>query len=647
MGKNAICIILSLVIMTSFACCGGNAKKIQQHITLNANGKTFTDSQTIKLYNDTSFDITVKYGYELHKVSYGIDDNFRVSPIMPKGHIWSDSINLAHLNLKTGVHKFKAIGTPKSIDDSSESQEFEFEIIEKPELTFTYDRKNTSTAQLVTVSTTQPVLGITLILPDGSKKQFEKKSPTSFSINAILLSGQKGFCSAVTTDEYGNSISKYLPVDIGEKRLWFSDSFFDTTKQKYINRLMSCNTELSDVVVHMDADDFTKIIAVQDEETVKIKEQYGIKEKYTKGAIDLQGITPDKRYISFTTTYSNTYGVDQNVKAKIGDINCNNVIIAKYSFTIYDMEKKTVVFKRSKHTVYGDQMFGSSYTKRVSKVYGTKIFPLYLEGDKFYLLEQFKTDENYDPEDTLHMRSTQESPFATAKVIEFSFKDYSTKYVQPKFDIMPWVTFNVQDAGIFGMTDSKFYKNNKYADLPTNANNCFSNVMNITDAFGNKQVDINALNDKFSVDDKVMFASSGFMSAFKLNDISYAIYDVKMARHPDEPGYSRQEKNEMNKDLPSHQFFLVPINNNEEVRELAIDESFKKYMFIRSNPILDGKVFFYLRKPEIQDASGNVTRKNAYFIALFDGKDVETREIKPDNRLIDWWYNDYCAMFFE
>lgn len=103
----------------------------------------------------------------------------------------------------------------------------------------------------------------------------------------------------------------------------------------------------------------------------------------------------------------------------------------------------------------------------------------------------------------------------------------------------------------------------------------------------------------------------------------------------------------MNKDLPSHQFFLVPVNNDEAIRELAIDKSFGRYMFIRSNPILNGKAFFYLRKSELQDASGNVTRKNGYFIALFDGKNVDIKEIKPDNRLIDWGYNDFCSLFFE
>lgn len=647
MGRNTKLVFVLVIVMASLACCMSKPTKNQQHITLTANGKTFTDSQAIKLYDDTIFGITIKFGYQLHKVSYGIDGTFRISQVIPKDHVWSDNINLAHLDIKTGVHKFKAIGTPRSIDNSAESQEFTFEVIVRPELTFIYDRKNTQTAQLVTVSTTQPVTGIALVLPDGTKKQFERKSPTSFSITTILPPGQKGFCSAVTTDEYGNSVSKYLPVDMGEKRLWFTNSFWDQTKQKDINRLMSCNTELSDVVVHMDTEEFDKIIAAQDEETVNLTKQYGIKERYTKGEINLQGITPDKRYISFTTTYINTYGIDQNVKAKIGDKNCNNVGIAKYSFTIFDMEAKTVVFKRSKHTVSGDQIFGSSYSKKVTKVFGAKIFPLYLDGDNFYLLEQNKTDEDYDPEDKLRKTRIQESLFATAKVIEFSFKDYSAKYIEPKFDIMPWVTFNIQDAGIFGMTGSKFYINNKYAELPTNAHSCFANVMSITDAFGNKQVDINALNNKLSVDEKELFASSAFMSAFKLNGKPYAIYDVTLTRHPDDPNYTKQEKYEMNKDLPSHQFFLVPVNNDEASRELAIDESFERYMFIRSNPILNGKAFFYLRKSELQDASGNVTRKNGYFIALFDGKNVDIKEIKPDNRLIDWGYNDFCSLFFE
>jgi hypothetical protein len=172
--------------------------------------------------------------------------------------------------------------------------------------------------------------------------------------------------------------------------------------------------------------------------------------------------------------------------------------------------------------------------------------------------------------------------------------------------------------------------------------------MNITDAFGNKQIDVNTLNTKILDDKLELFDYSCFRSAFKLNDKSYAIYDARPAIYPDaNPDLIKLENLDKYKNLPLRQFYLVPINNNEEVRELAIDESFERYMFIRSNPILDGKVFFYLRKPEIQDASGNVTRKNAYFIALFDGKNVETREIKPDNRLIDWWYNDFCAMFFE
>lgn len=435
-----------------------------------------------------------------------------------------------------------------------------------------------------------------------------------------------------------------------EKRLWFINNGWDVDNQKSYHQLISCNTNLKDVVVHMDTEDFMKLsYDKEDDEQIKL---YGGKGKFEPRTIDLQGITSDKRYIAFSTIYNGVQTDSRQLVYK-GDKNWHLNDILKFAFTIYNTEKKQIVFRKQKYITYYNNTIHQN-SSLISEP-GSLIFPLYIEGDKFYLLEQIKNNELYYidslVEDKKYYNESNlffESPFAEAKVIQFSFSDHSTKYINPNYRIDPWVTFNLQDTGVIGFSNPEIVPYNGHYHLQSYGGfdpNCV--IKNIVDINTNKKIDVVEVNSKL-IQDKYDIFDARLLSVLKVKDNPVALYSVclnKRRQTSEIPSAHGGESSTYRDVRDKYQLYSITFDN--KICQLNFDNTYQSFIFIRSNALINGKNFFYIYRPTIQDENNKVTNEEEFVIASFDGEKIEMKKLKPDKILMDFKYDGNRSFFYQ
>lgn len=459
------------VVVLSFAICSCQEEK-QEPTTKtgiqDVDGTIFNllTVEPNRIHINSEITAKIDFGYQADQVSYGICNNKIREIVMnkskqnPQGNVWSEniSINSSIPNIEPGQYSLLVVAKPHD-GTQAKSYSAKFEVFADPGIKVSYDRKQTNKEQDISITSTLPLVKADLINPDGTTKKMNRVNDFKYSLNVKLLPDCKKISKIFFEDELGYKSEFRLFVDDpAEKRIYClieDRDFFYIENGKHCTIYKSINLDMEDI-----ANAFTiKLPKIKDE----FIDSIGASNPEGEHPVPIvQSISPDKKYV-FATTNAWFY-CKKNAREENAPIKKIDVI---YSL-IYNTETHEYKVLGSRHKMDLLLAEPGKYVKEEGKLY----FPVFWEDDKLLLVEQVKDDKIFGSsmknKDIKWMGSLTQCPYASAKGVELSLKDFTLKDSDKVNPLRPWVTYANQDLGIIAYTspEDEIIGDTFNADLP-------------------------------------------------------------------------------------------------------------------------------------------------------------------------------------
>ncbi|MBP6929278.1 MAG: hypothetical protein KBC24_06830 [Caldisericia bacterium] len=399
-------------------------------------------------YGGVEVEVSADFPFEPGQVSFGLrlyGLDLKPSMKAPVGTKWSDSFKSPDqtrngLIVKPTVFDVIVVASPKNGSESI-SCVAPLTIVPKPKIEVKYNRMKIGQPQTIELQASEPISSVWMIDPNRNKIIFSTTDKKLFRLETVLHDAKDGFAMVHAEDEKGLSFDKTIYVDDpSQKRMYFIKGGArgpNDSETLHEEPIYSARLDGKDVAVSF----YVRIPILADPYLESLL-KYSKKKKLGAPDCSLKGISPDKHWLLINAGNGISFEKDYMEDGRKLDS-----VSASY-FLLYELETgKIKTIGESHYTKY----YKHAEPGDLIKEFGPYYFPVFWDDNELILLEQTKENKFYaestsDP--NIIYKGFHEVPYAKARGVSVSMKDFTLSPTEKFNPLTPWVTYADQATGV-------------------------------------------------------------------------------------------------------------------------------------------------------------------------------------------------------